>query len=95
MNLKNKSPPQRTLQGPDLSISQISVTDSNCWQSPLGEKEARPMPLYIALSENSREIDGKNPKIISFAMHSFKKYLLNTYHMSDSVLEVVNKAVNK
>lgn len=47
------------------------------------------------MSEDSRETSGKNAKVIDYATHPFNKYLLNTYHMSDTVLEAVNKAVNK
>lgn len=80
-NLKNKSPPPENPPGsrsehfPDLCDRLKSLAVSS-------RKEARPMPLYIALSENPREINEKNSKIIGFATHSLDKYLLNTIYQT-------------
>lgn len=69
MEFTEEGPTHRALQGPDVGTAQMLVTDSNPQWSPQGEKEARPMPLYTALSENSREINQQNTKIIDSHNH--------------------------
>lgn len=67
---KEQGPTHRAHQGPDIcdrfkSLA-ISSRSHNC-------------ALYVGLSENSREINGKNAKIIDCTTQSINKYLLNTY----------------
>lgn len=97
-NLKRKRPracPPENPSGSDLDVVQFFVIDSNCWQTPQGERDKTyTMPLYIAYKrlQGNQWKKRQNPRPYHY---SFNKYLLSTYHVPDTVLEVVNKTTNK
>ena len=75
----------RTHQGPEVGTVQVSVTDSNARWSPQG---ARSMPLYTALSENSKGSLWKECQNHRLC-HSINKLFIE--YLPDIVPEAMNK----